>query len=575
MARLIPSFMDNHTPPGERDVFNLLAAGPEDWVAFHSLDLAPWNRGLRTEIDFVVIVPNTGILCIEVKSHDNITFDGQRWYPETISRSPFKQASDGRHTFYRRLAELAPQFKRVPIVHCCIFPRASFDVPRNLSVQSWELLDSRTFRAFSTGDAFCADLEARLERSIAANEKLSPLDHRLSQVQIDTIVTLCVPVQKRRPNARDEITRREEEIERILREQQKPVLRLAEWNERLVVSGGAGTGKTLIAMEVALRAAEKGQRVALLCFNHLVGDWMRQKIQQTGPLLPNLIAGRAIRVMAEMTEVEIPAKPSQDFWETELPQKLEERLTYPDFKAAAAFDYLVLDEAQDLLARPRLWQCLIQLLAGGSERGGFALFGDFEHQVLAERGQMQEALAALDLSSRPVHWILSENCRNYRVVGDTAVSLAGLSGRVYSGYLRAGGGIHNYDIFFYENARSQLEKLGQWLKEFREQGYKPSEITLLSFRADHLSASESLKNAGYKLRSARQSGELTAYTSVHAFKGMENKAIILTDVVLDDLDFRRDLFYTGMTRATESVRVLCDMQSQESLCGWIAGKAGV
>ena len=46
MARLIPSFMDDRTPPGEREVFNLLAAGPDNWIALHSLDLAPWNRGL-------------------------------------------------------------------------------------------------------------------------------------------------------------------------------------------------------------------------------------------------------------------------------------------------------------------------------------------------------------------------------------------------------------------------------------------------------------------------------------------------------------------------------------------------
>ena len=71
MARLIPSFMDERTPPGERDVFNMLAAGPAEWTALHSLDLAPWNRGLRTEIDFVVIVPDRGILCVEIKSHED------------------------------------------------------------------------------------------------------------------------------------------------------------------------------------------------------------------------------------------------------------------------------------------------------------------------------------------------------------------------------------------------------------------------------------------------------------------------------------------------------------------------
>jgi hypothetical protein len=575
MARLIPSFMDDRTPPGERDIFNLLAGGPDDWVALHSLDLAPWNRGLRTEIDFVVIVPDTGIICLEVKSQEHVVFDGHRWYPETISRSPFKQASDGRYTFYRRLAELEPEFKRVPVVHRCIFPRAPFDLSPNLSVQPWELMDLRAFRMFNSGDAFCADLKARMEQSVAADMKLTRLDHRLSQDQIDTIVKCCLPVQKCRPNAREEITRRGQEIEKVLLNQQKPVLQLAAWNDRLVVSGAAGTGKTLIAMEIARRVAEKGRRVALLCYNQLVGDWMRQMIEQTSPVLPNLIAGRAIRVMAEMTGVEIPNKPSQDFWENELPQRLEERLTDPDFKAAAVFEYLVLDEAQDLLARPWLWQCIPQFLSGGMEKGAFALFGDFDHQVLAEREPMHQALTVLDASSHPVLWKLSENCRNYRIVGDTAVRLAGHSGSTYSGYLRTGGGVHNYDIFFYEHESAQLDRLGQWLKEFKALGYKSSEITLLSFRVDQLSAAARLKLAGYKLRPAWQAGDLTSYTSVHAFKGMENKVIILTDVVLDDVGFHRDLFYTGMTRATESVRVLCDKRSRQTLYGWLVGKADV
>lgn len=574
MARLIPSFTDERAPPGERDVFNLLAAGPDDWVGLHSLDLAPSNRGLRTEIDFVIIAPDTGILCVEVKSHDKIIFDGERWYPATVSRSPFKQASDGRHVFYRRLVELAPQLRRIPVVHCCIFPRAPFDLSPNLSVQPWELMDMRAFRSYVSGDAFCAALKAKMEMSIAADERLTRLDHRLSLGQIDTIINCCVPVQRRRPDAREEIKRRGEEIERVLRDQQKPVLQLAELNDRSVISGPAGTGKTLIAMEVARRAAERGRRVALLCYNQLVGDWMKKTVEQIRPALPNLVVGRAIRVLAEMTGLEIPEHPARDYWDIELPNKLEERLTDPDFSADATFDYLVLDEAQDLLARPRLWQCLVQFLTGGMENGAFALFGDFDHQVLTERAPMQQALAVLDSLNRPAHWKLSENCRNYRIVGDTAVRLAGLSGPVYSGYLRSGGGLHNYDIFFYGSNQEQLDKLSQWLKEYKAQRYRPSEITILSFRADRLSAAAQLKGTGYQLRPAWQTGDLTAYASIHAFKGLENKVIILTDVVLGGEEFHRDLFYTGMTRSTESVRVLCDKGSQEALTKWLAGAVG-
>ena len=570
MARMIPSFMDDRTPPGERDVFNMLAPGPDHWVALHSLDLAPWNRGLRTEIDFVIVVPDTGILCVEVKSHQDIRFDGSRWHPETITRSPFKQAADGRHTFCRRLSEIAPQFRWVPIVHCSIFPRSPFDLTPNLSVQPWEVMDLRAFRRFQFATDFCADLKQRMEQCIASDGRLNVLGNPLSRNDIDALVRFCIPVQKVTPDAREEINRREELIERLLRDQQKPVLQLAELNQRVIVSGGAGTGKTLIAMEVARRAAEKGHRVALICYNQLVGNWMRQRLENAEPALPNLVVGRAIQVMAEMTNLEISDNASHDYWEVELPEKLEERLTEPDFKSAAMFDYLVLDEAQDILAKPRLWQCLMQFLVRGESEGTFALFGDFKHQVLLDREPMQRTLAAIDEDNRPVRWNLAENCRNYRIVGDTAVRLAGFIDPVYSGYVRSGGGLHNYDIFFYDDETAQINKLGQWLKEFKAQGYRPSEITLLSFRAGPLSAAARLGSA-FKVRPAWQAAENTGYTSVHSFKGLENKIIILTDVCLDDRDFQRDLFYTGMTRATESVRVLCGRGSREILYKWLVG----
>jgi hypothetical protein len=571
MARLIPSFLDDRTPPGERAVFNMLAAGPDDWVALHSLDLAPWNHGLRTEIDFVVIVPDTGLLCVEVKSHETISFENGQWNPPEIRRSPFKQASDGRHTLYRRLRELAPQFRSVPVVHCCIFPKARFDLPPNLSVQPWELMDGRAFQAFAKSDAFCADLRVRMHSSIEADGSLQPLARPLSPAQIETIVSTCFPIQKRRPSAREGIQRREQEMDRLLRAQQKPVLQLAALNERVVVDGAAGTGKTLIAMEVARRAADSGRRVGLVCFNQLVGDWMREQVQRRSIAPPNMITGRAIQIMAEMTSLTIPRDAPAHFWEDDLPEQLEERLTDPDFRVDALFDYLVVDEAQDLLARPRLWDCLTRFLAGGIGGGSFCLLGDFDNQVLGERHALDQALGAIRSTARPASYRLSENCRNYRIVGESAVRLSGFAKDVYSGYMRSGGGLQNYDIFFYADERDQHEQLARWMKEFKTQGYRPGDITVLSFRTSDDCAAARLAATGFRLRPAWQHApECTAYTSVHAFKGLENKVIILTDVVLGEPHFHRHLFYTGMTRANESVRVACDKRSQQTLAGWLS-----
>lgn len=572
MALLIPSFMDDTTPPGERDVFNLLSNAPDDWVVLHSLDLSPWNRGRRTEIDFLVIIPNTGLLCIEVKSHLAITFRDGQWFPSEIRRSPFKQVADARYNFHRRLSEIAHQFLNIPVAHLCIFPKASFDVHTNLAVQPWELIDARRFRTFTGGEELAAELQYRLEQSINADQSLNPLAKPLTRDQVDSIVHFCLPVQTRRPNARDEILQRELEVERILRDQQKAVLSLAKTNDRLVISGGAGTGKTLIAMEVARRAAEDGRRVALLCFNQLVGEWMKDRMTSSEFPLPNLVVGPAIRVLIKLTGIDIPVHPSNGFWETELIEKLEEGLTDPNVNVASSFDYLVIDEAQDLLARPRLWQCVLQVLIGGLESGSFAIFGDFENQVLTDRFSMDQSLSTLISTAHPTQFRLSENCRNYKIVGETAVGLSGIEDGVYSGYLRAGGGVQNFDIAYYENDRAQLDQLSGWIREFKNKGYKSSEISILSPCNPGQSAAARLVHRGFKLREAWQAGLDTGYSSIQAFKGLENKVVILTDLVFDDHDNHRNLLYTGMTRAVESVRLLCESKSQGTLNRWLSVK---
>jgi Nuclease-related domain/UvrD-like helicase C-terminal domain/AAA domain len=574
MARMIPSFVDERTPPGERDVFNLIAGGPPEYTVIHSLDLAPWNRGLRTEIDFLVIDPVAGIICIEVKSHDHIAFDGERWHPESIVRSPFKQAADARHTFYRRLSELEPSFKRIPIVHCCIFPRSAFELPANMSIQRWEVIDGRQFRRFESSAALLAEIRARIGQSIDADAALSGIDRPLTAGEIGQIVRLCVPIQKRNPDRREEIARREEDMDRILRRHQRPAVQLGAANRTLIVSGGAGTGKTLIAMEIARRAAARGNRVALLCFNQLVGGWIRRQMERSGPLPPNLLVGRAIRVLADMAAVDIPIDAPSDFWDVVLPSRLEEQFTDPEFASEAKIDYLVVDEAQDILARPWLWGCLIQLLGPNARMPTFALLGDFDNQVLNQRSTMQKSLDRVLESSNPTLYRLTENCRNYRIVGDTAVTLAGLDGPVYEDYLRLGGGMDDYDIHFYKDDAEQERKIGEILAQFKAKGYRPSEIVLLSLRADDTSAASRLKRSGWRLRPAWQESDATAFASIHAYKGMENKIVILTDMYLQDLHFHRDLFYTAMTRATESVRVLCDMRSQETLRHWLSERFG-
>lgn len=234
-----------------------------------------------------------------------------------------------------------------------------------LSVSAWELIDARVFQKFQASSDFCAEIVNRLSTAIDKDPDLHPAVHPLSAPQVELIINRCIPVQKHKPDARAEIEHRQREMDKLLMDQQKPVLRLAEQNSALVASGAAGSGKTLIAIEVALRAARSGQRVGLFCFNRLIGDWMKQRAKIISPSLPNLVAGRVFQVLADMCRIVIPVQPTQEYWDRILPELLEEELTNPDFKISANFDYLIIDEAQDLLSRPRLWDSVVQFLDRG------------------------------------------------------------------------------------------------------------------------------------------------------------------------------------------------------------------
>jgi DNA-binding NtrC family response regulator len=96
-----------------------------------------------------------------------------------------------------------------------------------------------------------------MQRSIQADGNLNALSSQLSPSQIEDIINCCLPRAKRRPDARERDHAPRGADGWILGSSKSP-LQLATLNDRLVVSGGAGTGKTLIAMEVARRAAERG-----------------------------------------------------------------------------------------------------------------------------------------------------------------------------------------------------------------------------------------------------------------------------------------------------------------------------
>lgn len=568
--KLIPSYIEESTSPGERIVFSNLQNATNDWVALHSLDLAPFNNDIRTEIDFVVLIPKHGIFCIEVKSQKNIYFDGSRWQPDSIKKSPFKQAQDARFAFYRRLnSHFRGKYNHIPILHCCIFPLSDFEFELNVVIQGCEVMDRHEVDACKTAEDFSKALVQKFERALGNDPQVSRLNKMLTEEEIKEIIEFCYPVRKRKPELHTEILRRQKELEDKLVIQQKPILNLVAFNDRVIVEGGAGTGKSMIGIEVAKRKADKGLRVACLCFNQLIGKWMNDQLSELKQ--PNLIAGSIYSVLFRMTGVTVPNDIPPDWWEKDAIDLIEEKLTDPDFAGVATFDYVVIDEAQDILARPALWNCLKLFIEGGLDDGKFLILGDFLNQTLTlDNNSLKTNLC--ELHSKTTRWMLNENCRNYQKIGEVALALSATDINTWSGYMRVGGALNDWTLIIYDDDIDQNKEITRVIQLCRNDGFTDSEITLLTFRASDKSIIKSLVNNGLITEKATElHSEYIRYASINAFKGMENKVIIITDIVLSPqtLALDRKLFYTGMTRATEKLYIMCRKSSVNTLSQWL------
>ncbi|WP_430293129.1 NERD domain-containing protein [Pseudomonas sp. B1-22] len=568
---MIPGFIDESAPPGEVALYRKLESAQCDWTVIHSLDLAPSNHNRRTELDFVILIPDVGILCVEVKSHREIGFDGDRWYPESITKSPFRQAQDARFTLRRRLVDRLAAFSQVPVVHCCIFPRADFAVPPNLSVQPYEVMDRGRFEACTTGDALSDALKAMALRIIDVDSTITPLKAPLSGQQVEDFVGFCFPIRTRRPEKNAEIRYREEELEKLLREQQRPLLRLTEYNPRVLVEGGAGTGKSLIGLEVARRKAAQGLRVAYLCFNRLIGQWAANQLETDRN--PLLVGGSALSVLMSLTGVSVPDNPDDDFW-SDLPLQIQDRLTDPSCTNDARFDYLVIDEAQDILGRPDLLDCIRLLLDGNLDGGRYLMLGDFRNQVLTGATELEVPLAALRGYS--ARWVLTENCRNYKAIGQIAMKLSKADRSTYSGYLRQGGGLHAWNLGLYKDAADQARQIITCMDSALASGFCEEDITVLSFGAEQQSVLPLLREMCRRpfVIAGRTGAKGIRWSTVSAYKGLENKVIIITDVTPSDSGFDRSRFYTGITRAQERLHLFCHASGASQLTAWVtsAGK---
>jgi hypothetical protein len=559
-ARMLPAVCPVDVSPGERQVFRMLQQDPaaSGWIVLHSLDLADHVRKVQGEADFVVLIPEEGVVVVEVKSHSAVRFDEGAWWLGNSSspdpRGPFKQASGALHSV-RKFLQQRGLASSVPFASAVVFSNASFSAA-SPEWHAWQVLDKQALNARPIAENLRAVIrKARQHYNAKGLRWMESGVDANAEVLAEIALTLRPRFEVlASPSARR--TMLEEDLIRCT-EQQFRVLDDTAANSRLLVTGLAGTGKTTLAVEVVRREKAENPEsiVGFFCFNKLLGELLAA---QCASLHEGFRPGSLHSWMIDFSGQRPPPGRSEDpeFWSRELPEYCIAKLTAPGM-ASGFLDLLVLDEAQDLFVDSYL-DVFDLLLKGGLRRGRWRFFGDFERQDIFARGSVSRSdFLSKRVDERCAMQSLSENCRNTQEISAVLTTHA----RLKPGYSRVlrNDTRHDPEIIFYSDEEDQLQKCLSLLEAYQAEGFSPREVVLLSPQRSRNLPHALAQHPRWKGRVVEYRMERTtlSFSTIHAFKGLESPVVILTDVTGISTPHDRDLLYVGMSRALHRLAVLC------------------
>lgn len=401
---LPPDVTGNMLRSTECEVFRRLESVLNDsFVVFYS---RPW-LGLKSdgeeidgECDFVVAHAELGILTIEVKG-GAVAYDPRtdqwtsrdRWKVTHNIKNPVHQAKRAKHELLKKL-NASPHWKtrRIRARHGVVLPHSSApqsnlgaDMPKHIFCFAESFEDS--FQDWIMERFGEAPSDEGWTREMGA-DGLQALENILAK-----------PFQLRTPLG--VLLSRDDAALQALTQQQFHILRAIEEVPRAAISGGAGTGKTVLAMEEAKRCAESGARTLFICYNRGLATEVHLRLKE-GPQVTIKTFHELCVEMANRSGISCP----QDIPDTRLFEEIWPEHLMQAFERLPneRYDAIIVDEGQDFLP---LWWTAIESGLDPEGRGIFRIFYDNNQRVYSRVIKLPE-----DVDLIPIR--LTLNLRNTR-----------------------------------------------------------------------------------------------------------------------------------------------------------------
>ena len=232
----------------------------------------------------------------------------------------------------------------------------------------------------------------------------------------------------------------------------------------------------------------------------------------------------------------------QDFWSIELPTDFF--LEFSDIPSSEKFDYLLVDEIQDLLTDERL-EALDVMLKGGLKEGNWTFLGDLSNQAIYLDVSPEEALDRLTKRANYSKLKLKYNCRNPKIVNNLNTSLTGCEKLATREGMPDGEPV---TLKFLKNTPELIKSIEEIIVSLKNQNVSFPSITLLSPKKRNLSNDSKIINDTVK--------DGLKEETIQSYKGLENTYIILHG--FDELSSNEAarLLYIGISRSRFKIYLL-------------------
>ncbi|KRD43370.1 NERD nuclease [Cellulomonas sp. Root930] len=518
MPRLYPEDPQFRDDVGaERTVWEALRDQLPDDVALVA-GVGLQDGSTEREIDLLVAWPGVGLAVIEVKG-GHVTREGGTWWQGSGERrhriDPVHQVQDARHVLHELLSRHGLDAARARSVHVVALPHVY--VP-----QDWSATDLPRTMLMDRNDVGSA---AGLVKHAIDGHGAGHVP--LGETALEDLVDYLAGSFPSQVEVLAHAAQFEDHLDHLTRDQARMLEHFTSFN-RLQVVGGAGTGKTWLALEQARRRAAGGERVALLCYSRGLGRYL-QRITQTWkpkerPAFVGLFHDLPIAWGAQQG-----ADDDVDFFERILPVRLGELAD--SRPRSELFDTVVVDEAQDF--GEQWWPSLVRCLRD-PDNGGLFVFLDEAQRVFGRDG-------VAPIATPPVR--LDENLRSTKQIAQLCGSLRDDVTRPRG---MDGAPVRILDVP-YDRA---IDVADDTVDALLEEGWLPGQVALLATGSRHPLQVELVSGAGHTgYWDGFFAGEEVFYGHVLGFKGLERTVVILAVNGFREAQRARTLLYTGLSRA--------------------------